>query len=210
MFILYAIPLGLVLGWLLGGRLAGLEAVRLRWAPIAIAGLLIQVVLFSGPVTERIGGAAGTPLYVGSTLLVLVALLRNLRIAGLGLVALGAVSNLAAIVANGGSMPASPDALAALGKSIGTEYSNSVVAADPALAPLTDVFALPRWMPMANVYSIGDVLIGTGIAIAISVAMRRGARGNLPPKYPGPGTHGPWLDESADHTVAEKATTAFR
>lgn len=209
MFILYAIPAGLLLGWLLGGRLAGLESVRLRWAPVAVAGLLVQVILFSAPVAERIGDA-GTPLYVGSTVLVLAALLRNLRVPGLPLVALGAVSNLAAIVSNGGSMPASAAALAALGKSIGEEYSNSVLISDPALAPLTDVFAMPRWMPMANVYSVGDVLIGIGCAIAIAWAMRRGASRNLPPKYPGPGTHEPWLGESADHTVAEKATTAFR
>jgi len=208
-FILYAVPIGLLVGWILGGRLAGLEAVRLRWAPIAIAGLLVQVVLFSGPVTERIG-AAGTPLYVGSTLLVLAALLRNLHIGGLPLVALGAVGNLAAIVANGGSMPASADALAALGKSIGTEYSNSVLVAEPVLAPLTDLFAMPPWMPLANVFSIGDVLIGVGIAIAIAAAMRAGASGNLPPKYPDPGTDEPWLEGEADRTVAEKATTAFR
>lgn len=209
MFMLYAVPIGLLLGVLLGGRLAALEAVRLRWAPVAIAGLLVQVVLFSGPVVERIGDA-GTPLYVGSTLLVLVALLRNLRVTGLALVALGAVSNLAAIVANGGSMPASADALAALGKTIGTEYSNSVLVADPVLAPLTDVFAMPPWMPLANVYSIGDVLIGFGIATAIAVAMRRGAPGNLPPKYPARGTDEPWQVSHADRTVAEEATTASR
>jgi hypothetical protein len=209
MFMLYAVPIGLALGRLLGGRLAALESVRLRWAPLAIAGLLIQLILFSGPVTERIG-QAGTPLYLGSTLMVLAALLRNLRLAGLALVALGAVSNLAAIVANGGSMPASADALASLGKTIGAEYSNSVLVADPALAPLTDVFAMPGWMPLANVFSIGDVLIGLGIAIAISVAMRRGASGNLPPKYPPSGTDGPWPPDAADHTVAEKATSAFR
>jgi hypothetical protein len=209
MFILYAVPIGLLLGWVLGGRLAGLEAVRWRWAPVAITGLLLQLVLFSTPVTERIGDA-GAPLYVGSTVLVLAALLRNLRIVGLPLVALGAVSNLAAIVSNGGSMPASADALAALGKSIGEEYSNSVLVTDPALAPLTDVFAMPRWMPMANVFSIGDVLIGIGIALAIAAAMRRGAPGNLPPKYPGHGTDEPWPADRADHTVAEKATSAFR
>jgi Family of unknown function (DUF5317) len=207
-FILYAVPTGLLLGWLLGGRLARLEEVRLRWAAVAVSGLFIQLALFSGPVVERIG-AAGTPVYVGSTALVLVALLRNVRVPGLAVVAVGAVSNLAAIVANGGSMPASPAALAVLGKTIGSEYSNSVLGIDPALAPLTDVFALPGWMPMANVFSIGDVLIGLGIAITIAVAMR-GASGNLPPKYPDPGTHGPWPGEPADHTVAEKATTAFR
>ncbi len=209
MFILYAVPTGLLVGWLLGGRLIALEMVQLRWAPLAIAGLLVQIILFSGPVAERVGDA-GMPLYVGSTLLVLVALLRNLRVTGLALVALGAVSNLAAILANGGSMPASAAALAALDKSIGTEYSNSVLVAEPALAPLTDVFAMPPWIPLANVYSIGDVLIGIGIATAVAAAMRRGASGNLPPKYPDPGTDEPWQEGHADRTVAEEATTAFR
>ena len=209
MFILYAIPIGILLGLVVGGRIDGLSAIQFRWAPVALAGLVIQVVLFSGPVAESIGDA-GTPLYVGSTVLVLAALLRNLRMPGLPLVAVGAMSNLAAIVANGGSMPASADALAALGKSIRDEYSNSVLLPDPALAPLTDVFAMPGWMPMANVYSIGDVLIGVGVGIAIAVAMRRGASGNLPPKYPDRGTDEPWPPEQADHTVPEKATTAFR
>lgn len=209
MFILYAIPIGLILGFLLGGRLGGLERVEFRWAPVALGGLLVQLVLFSGPVTERIG-SLGTPLYVGSTLLVLAALLRNLAIPGLAIVAVGAACNLAAIVANGGSMPASADALAALSKEIGDAYSNSVAVADPALAPLTDIFAMPRWMPLANVYSVGDVLIGIGVAVAVAVAMRRGASGNLPPEYPGTGTDGPWLVDRPDHTVAPETTTVSR
>ena len=209
MFILYAIPFGILLGVLVGGRLAGLERVEFRWAPVALAGLAVQLVLFSGPVTERIG-SLGTPLYVGSTLLVLAALLRNLAIPGLAVVAVGAVANLAAIVANGGSMPASADALAALSKQIGDAYSNSVAVADPALAPLTDIFAMPRWMPLANVYSVGDVLIGIGVAFALAAAMRRGASGNLPPEYPATGTDGPWLADRPDHTVASETTTASR
>ena len=47
------------------------------------------------------------------------------------LVALGAACNLAAILANGGFMPAAPGALAALGKIAPTVYSNSSVVAQP-------------------------------------------------------------------------------
>ena len=209
MFILYAIPIGILLGFLLGGRFANLERVEFRWAPVALAGLAVQLVLFSGPVTERIG-ELGTPLYVGSTVVVLVALLRNLAIPGLAVVAVGAAANLAAIFSNGGSMPASADALAALGKEIGDAYSNSVAVADPSLAPLTDIFAMPRWMPLANVYSVGDVLIGVGVAIAVATAMRGGASRNLPPEYPAPGTDGSWPAERTDHTVASETTTASR
>jgi hypothetical protein len=91
------------------------------------------------------------------------------------LVVAGAVSNIVAILANGGYMPASPDAMAALGKGGPVIYSNSAVMAAPVLAPLTDIFALPTWMPWANVFSIGDVLIGLGIALVIVLAMHRPA-----------------------------------
>jgi hypothetical protein len=171
-FILYAIPIGLLVGLLTGGRLARLGEGRFRWAPLALAGLLVQVVVFFGPVAERIGDL-GVPLYVGSTALVLAAVLRNAMIPGLPLVALGAASNLAAIVANGGYMPAAPGALAALGRDVGAGYSNSTIVEAPALAPLTDLYALPAWLPYANVFSIGDVLIAAGIGWAV-VALLHG------------------------------------
>ena len=187
MFMLYAILAGLLAGWLLGGSLANLGALRIRWAPLAVAGLLTQVVLFFGPVAGRIGDL-GMPVYVGSTAVVLAVVLRNLRLPGLVLVAAGALSNMLAIVANGGFMPASAAALAFLGKTVHPGYSNSAVVESPALAPLTDIFALPQFVPFANVFSVGDVLISIGIAVVIASAMRDGARGHLPTKYPSPGT----------------------
>lgn len=183
MFILYALPVGLLAGLLLGGRLAGLAALQLRWAPLALAGLLVQVVLFLGPVAERVGGL-GALMYVASSALVLVVVIRNAALPGLPLVVLGALSNLLAIVANGGHMPASAEALGSLGRTVGEGYSNSAVLADPALWPLTDIFALPAWLPWANVFSVGDVAIGAGIAWAVVAAMRgAGASGNLRPRF---------------------------
>lgn len=171
MFMLYSVVIGLVLGLLLGGRIGRLGEIRLRWAPIAVVGLLVQLALFSAPVT-RVIGDAGPPIYVASTAAVLVVVLANLAIPGLALVALGAASNLVAIVANGGYMPTSAAALDSLGESLGSEYSNSVVGDAAVLAPLTDIFALPAWLPMSNVFSVGDVLIGTGIVIAMIIVMR--------------------------------------
>ena len=114
MFILYAIPIGIVAGFLLGGRLDGLERLRLRWAPLVLLGLLLQVAIFSEPIGRAVGDA-GPAIYVASTAIVFVAVLRNLAIPGVALIAIGAGCNLAAIVANGGWMPADPDALAAIG-----------------------------------------------------------------------------------------------
>ena len=171
MFILYAIVIGFVAGLLLGGRPAGLANLSFRWGWVFVAGLLVQVVLFSDPVAERIG-ELGVPIYVGSTALVAAAVTANLRIPGMAVVALGAASNLLAIVANGGYMPASAAAMASLGKTPKPGYSNSSFVADPVLPWLTDIFALPGWLPYANVFSIGDVLIAAGVVIVMVVAMR--------------------------------------
>jgi hypothetical protein len=170
MFILYAIPIGLAAGILLGGRLEGLALVGFRWGGLAIAGLAVQLAIF-GPLADRVGDL-GPPLYVASTLAVLGAVIRNIRITGMALVAVGAACNLVAILANGGRMPADPGALAAAGLARDGGFSNSVASADPALRPLTDVFALPAGVPLANVFSVGDVLIGLGIAVVIAILMR--------------------------------------
>lgn len=185
MFILYAIPIGIVVGALAGGRLDSLAGLRLRWVPLILLGLLVQVAVFTDA-GGRAAGDAGPAIYAASTAAVFVAVLRNLRVPGVALIAIGAGCNLAAIVANGGWMPADPDALAAVG-GLADGYTNSVVVADPALQPLTDVFALPGWLPLANVFSIGDVLIGVGIVVTIAVAMRAGRPATT--DAPAPATH---------------------
>lgn len=171
MFILYAVLIGLLLGFVAGGRPAGLAELHLRWSWIIVAGLFIQVVLFSEPVSERVG-ALGPPIYMASTAMVIAAILANRAIMGMVVVAVGAASNLAAIVANGGYMPVGAQAAATLGARHPATYSNSIQVPDPALAPLTDIFALPAWVPFANVFSVGDVVIGIGVALVIVFAMR--------------------------------------
>ena len=171
MFILYAILIGLLVGFLVGGRPAGIAEIHLRWSWVILGGLLVQVLLFSEPVSERIG-SLGPPIYVASTVAVIGAILANRTVPGMLIVALGAASNLAAIVANGGYMPVSAQASAAMGGGQSTAYSNSALIPDPMLAPLTDIFALPTWLPFANVFSVGDILIGIGVAVVIVKAMR--------------------------------------
>jgi hypothetical protein len=39
---------------------------------------------------------------------------------------------------------------------------------------------MPPWLPFANVFSIGDVLIALGIVIVIAVGMRRGDPASRP------------------------------
>jgi hypothetical protein len=167
-----AVPIGLLVGALVRGSLDNLSTLRLRWPWLAVAGLAFQAVLFTQS-GATLAGSAGPALYVVSTAVVLVAVLRNLRLTGMPLVALGSLSNLAAVVANGGVMPTTAAAMAAAGLDGPGPYTNSAVLANPLLAPLTDVFAIPAGVPLANVFSVGDVLIAVGIVAVIAMAMRR-------------------------------------
>lgn len=179
MLLLYAIPIGLLMGLLLGGRVSALGEVHVRWWPLAIGGLLFQLLLFSPPVASVVG-AAGPPLYVGSTLVVFAALMANLRQPGFPLIFVGAFLNTLVILLNGGQMPASPDALAAVFGSPAVpveHFSNSVVAGSGTVLPLLgDIFVLPHPLPMANVFSLGDALIGAGGVWFIAGTMRRSPR----------------------------------
>ena len=174
MFVLIAIPIGVVIGLLIGGRIERLSQLRFHWAWLAVAGLAIQVVLFSTSMADSLPPGVGEAIYVGSTGMVLIAVWRNLAVPGLAVVAAGAISNLAAVVVNGGVMPTTADAVRIAGLASEGGFSNSAVLADPALAPLTDIFAIPAGLPLANVFSIGDVLIAVGLIVTIALGMRRG------------------------------------
>lgn len=174
---LLAIPVGIAVGYLAKGRIDNLGGFRFRWGALAVAGLLVQLVLFTR-FGHELAGPWEPAIYLGSTLVVFAVVLRNVRLAGMPVVALGALSNLAAIAANGGAMPASAAALAAAGLDGPGEHTNSVVLDNPALEPLTDIFAIPASWPLANVFSVGDVLIGLGIVVVIASAMRARAPGS--------------------------------
>jgi hypothetical protein len=173
--LLYAIVAGLVLGRLSGGRLRNLEHLHFTWWPLAVGGLAVQVVLFARPVAEHVG-SEGPAIYVLSTLAVMVALLRNLSRPGLVVIAVGATLNLVAVLANGGAMPSSPEAWLALNGVAElpvSHFSNSVLIGPDTLVPfLGDIFVWPRPLPLANVFSIGDVVIGLGAIMFLVGAMR--------------------------------------
>ena len=176
MLLLYSIAAGLLIGRLTGGRVGNLEQVRLAWWPLALAGLLVQLVLFAGPVAEHVG-AEGPVLYVVSTLVVLVALLRNLALPGLAIIAVGAILNLVPVLANGGAMPSAPEAWLALNGVAAlpvSHFSNSVLIGPDTLFPfLGDVLVWPRPLPLANVFSIGDAVIAVGGVVFLVTGMRR-------------------------------------
>ena len=169
-FILYAVLAGLVIGLVSGGSVGRLGDLRFSWAPLIVVGMVIQLLLFSSTVGDALGAAAPV-VYVATNVAVLVAVWKNRSIPGLPLVLVGGAANLLAICANGGYMPVSHDALVAIGRAAREGYVNSRFVDGAVLGPLTDQFAMPAWLPMANIFSVGDVLIGVGAAIAIVAAM---------------------------------------
>ena len=174
MLLVYSVVIGIAVGLVTRGRLGALASVHIRLWPVALGGLAFQVLIFSSPLAASVG-RLGPTLYVLSTGLVLMSLIVNLRQPGFWLIFSGALCNFAAIVANGGYMPASPEAVAALRGVAAlpiTDYTNSAIATGTtALGFLGDIFVLPRPIPLSNVFSIGDVLIGIGGAWFVIATM---------------------------------------
>jgi hypothetical protein len=173
MLLLYAIGIGLLVGRAAGGRISALADIHIRWWGLAVAGLVFQVLLF-GPLAARVGDA-GPALYVASSALVFLAMLPNLALPGFPVLALGAALNMLVVVANGGYMPSAPHAwelLNGLAVVPTTDFSNSALIGPGTTLPfLADVFVLPRPVPFANVFSLGDVLIGIGAAWCVIRSM---------------------------------------
>jgi uncharacterized protein DUF5317 len=150
---------------LTGGRLAALADLRLRAGGLALAAIGLQFLVISV--------LPGAPDWVGrSGQLASYGLLAafawaNRRVPGVLVAAAGGAFNVVAIAANGGVMPASAWALRTAGIPVGDGFQNSAHLAHPHLLALGDVFALPAALPLAEVFSAGDVLLVAGAVYGI-------------------------------------------
>jgi Family of unknown function (DUF5317) len=152
-----------------GGSLMNLVELRLRWVPLVLGALAVQLLIFTPFRATPLIPAWTTQLYMLSMALLTLWVALNWRIAGMALMALGLLANFAAIAANGGYMPVAPesaryagrlDRYAAEGLPVA---NNSIATGDQArLWLLTDILPIPAGLPFANVYSVGDVLLTLG------------------------------------------------
>jgi hypothetical protein len=162
----------LLAGKVLGGKLATLADMPITGMRLAFAAVALQVAAFpSGVLPWGTPSSVARVLWLVSYALLIAMLLRNMRFVGIRLLVLGLLSNLAAIIANGGLMPVRPSALAAAHHTYSV-HNNSIKIVRPHLAALVDRWAVPHWLPLGNVYSVGDVLIAIGVFLAIVAAMR--------------------------------------
>ena len=192
MVLLPAVGIGLLIGFLTRGSLAGFSLARFRLLPLLILAVFIQVLIF----TPLMGQTAfvldyGHYIYMGTILMTVAVFARNLHIPGLVVILIGAVLNGIAIFSNGGYMPTDADLLSEAGRleyvqqsedstAAGEKltHTNSVIADDDTrFAFLGDIFALPDNVPLANVYSIGDIFVAVGGGATTARAMHLQPRG---------------------------------
>jgi hypothetical protein len=88
-------------------------------------------------------------------------------------IAAGAASNVIAIIANGGVMPASRAAERIAGEVQDAGYHNATPLAHPHLMWLGDLIPVPG--PLPNVLSIGDCIIFAGMLILLHRTCGRSA-----------------------------------
>jgi hypothetical protein len=179
--LLLALAVALLVAFLRGGSLRNLADFHLEWGWLAGLALAIQIVAVYWATGDSYLYLQGGALVV-SSLLLLPVVWRNRRSPGLALIGLGLVLNLAVMMANGGFMPITPEAVARIEDQHlivhldGVERmsgSKGIVLPkeETALWALSDIFVIPPPFPVVSAFSLGDVLVVVGAFIFLQRAM---------------------------------------
>jgi len=177
-----AVVIGIGVALARGGKLYRLADIRFRLGWLALLCLLVQMYVIYYPAErvqmERSFHAA---LMMGSYALLTIVVLVNRRTTGMVVIGLGLLLNLAVMASNGGYMPVTREAIITTGTRSAQELppegarlprSKDVLlpADETRLWILSDVITAPR-MPLARVYSVGDLIVAAGAFLALQVAM---------------------------------------
>ena len=175
MVLLAALGASVIIALLRGGRFGTLAMVPLRYGGLAVAAFALQTLFIYQTPLRKAAGVWGWHelVLVGAHLLLLVAVWGNRHINGVKLIGLGLLLNLAVMVANGGWMPVTPEAVVRVGH---TDLAPSLASGmriysskdiillreETNLWFLSDIIVLPRPFVVPSVCSIGDVLVALG------------------------------------------------
>ncbi len=193
-----AVLAGLAIGLLRGGRMSALQRVRIH-APIFVIvaiGSGIALDYYSVPFASLIavvGIAAGVGLS-----------LRNIHLAGMGVVSIGIIANLLPVVFNG-AVPVRADALVEAKVVQPSELPRVSLSGSRELADDSTVLAvLGDTIPVTRtrqVVSYGDLILLVGLADVIANAMRRRRRRRPVVMNGGFGWIAPGLDSGHDEAM---------
>jgi len=170
--ILTTILVSFAIGYLAGGRLAGIATLKIQWPALALAGIALQF--------APVAGIGGVLLLLFSFALLLVFVFANLRAPGFPLVVIGLALNFLVIAVNQG-MPVTRHALIAsdqrdtiAGLVRGEDTKHHFATDADEILFLGDV--IPVGPPVRQAISVGDLFVHAGAAVFIVVGMRRGRR----------------------------------
>jgi hypothetical protein len=179
--LIWAVVIGLAVGYLRRGRVGNLAGLRLRGLWLLLPPVVLQLLIFPlgshGPILRF-----GTPYWhILSYLFLLAFVFCNPRYPEIVVIGAGLFLNFLAIIANGGYMPASVEALrkaglesVAQGLEAGTHTGNTVLMSSSThLNFLGDWLYLPAWFPLSSAFSVGDVILGVGAALFLARRMVR-------------------------------------
>ncbi len=181
MFLLWALVIGVIVGFLRHGSLGNLARLKFSGLWLILAALVIQVLIFPLGTGAPIVQTGTQALHLLSYAFLLAFIVVNYRLVGLFVMGIGLISNIIVIAANGGYMPASVTALryAGMEKTVAAleqtlHHGNTILmSAGTRLNFLGDRFAVPAVVPFATAFSIGDILLALGVIVFLAVEMPR-------------------------------------
>ncbi len=174
MNILVVLIISLLIALARGGRLSALGDLKFNHIWLFFVPLVLQLVIFTPLRSSRGNGDLLDPVvYVLSMLIAAFILVSNRHLPGAKWIAAGMSLNLLVILLNGGMMPVWPAAREYAGLAPLAGRTNNVIplSSETVLPWLGDVIPLPAWVPLANVMSIGDLLILFGGILFIQRAL---------------------------------------
>jgi uncharacterized protein DUF5317 len=167
--VLSTIVVAVVAGYLAGGRLSGLGTIRVRWSPLALIGLVLQLLPVPGRTWPLV-------LLLLSFAMLLAFAAANIRAPGFVRILLGMLLNLTVIAVNQG-MPVTREALEKSGQGQTLQLliqeggaKHHLATERDRLSFLGDVIPIA---PIQQAVSIGDVLAYTGVGWFVVAGMRR-------------------------------------
>ncbi len=187
MILLCALGLAIVLGLLRGGKLVQLASLPFHWPAVPLIAFALQLLVIYLP--KPPGPEIAWPLVLLgiSALALLATVYVNRRLPGMAVLGLGLLLNLAVMLANGGYMPITPQAVERIGHTsrmvtgaTGTRMASSkdvmLAAEETRLYFLSDILVLARPFPIPSAFSLGDVAVALGAFILVQHALTPGDR----------------------------------
>ncbi len=193
MILVVAVIAGISVALIRGGSLRALADMQFRLGWLALLALLVQMyVIYYPPETSQMERTFHAALMMGSYAVLIVLVLINRRMPAMPIIGLGLLLNLIVMASNGGFMPVTREAVLTAGTRTaaelpaeGSRLSRSKDILLPAdktrLWILSDVITASG-MPMARVYSPGDLLVAGGAFLLLQIVMMTGRTRRFPEK----------------------------